>query len=91
MAARFDDDFKRAVVGVAQTSGLIQRQVAADFVIGLSRLGKWLVKFGDQTVMSQSQLDLLKEIERLRKENRLLKEERDVLEKAAMFFAEQSK
>jgi transposase len=36
-------------------------------------------------------IDLAKENERLRKENRLLLEEREVLKKATVFFANQSK
>jgi transposase len=36
-------------------------------------------------------IDLAKENERLRKENRLLMEERDILKKATVFFANQSK
>lgn len=91
MAQRFDEDFRREVVRVAQTSGLTQRQVAADFGVGLSTLGKWMIKYGDQTGMSQAQLDQQKEIGRLRKENRLLKEEREVLKKAAIFFAAQKR
>ncbi len=87
MAARFDEEFKREVVRVAQSSGLPQRQVAADFGIGLSTLGKWLVKYGEQIGMSQVQLDQQKEIARLRKELRIAQEERDVLKKATEFFA----
>ena len=91
MAQRFDEDFRREVVRFAQTSGLPNRQVAADFGVGLSTLGKWLVKYGDQTGMSHAQLDQQREIERLRRENRILKEEREVLKKAAIFFAEQKR
>lgn len=81
MAKRFDEDFQREVVRVAQTSGLLQKQVAADFGIGLSTLGKWLVKFGDQTGMSQAQLDQQKEIARLRRELKIAQQERDILKK----------
>ena len=91
MVKRFDEAFRREVIRVAQTSGLTQRQVAADFGVGLSTLGKWMVKYGDQTGMSQAQLDQQKEIDRLRKENRLLKEEREVLKNAAIFFAAQKR
>ena len=87
MANRFDDDCRREVVRVAQTSGLTQRQVAADFGVGLSTLGKWMVKYGDQTGMRQAQLDQQKEIARLRRELRIAQEERDVLKKATEFFA----
>ncbi len=91
MAQRFDDDFKREVVRVAQTSGLPQRHIASDFGIGLSTLGKWLNKYGDQTGLSQAQMDQQKEIARLRKELRVAQEERDILKKAAIFFAEQKR
>ncbi len=87
MAQRFDEDFRREVVRVARTSGLPQKQVAADFGIGLSTLSKWLVKYGDQTGMSQAQLAQQKEITRLRKELRTAQEERDVLKKATEFSA----
>jgi transposase len=33
--------------------------------------------------------DLLKEVEQLRRENRVLKEEREILKKATAFFASQ--
>ena len=36
-------------------------------------------------------MDLAKENDRLRKENRLLLEEREILKKATVFFAKQSK
>jgi len=38
-----------------------------------------------------AQSDLEREITELRKENRLLREERDILKKATVFFAERSK
>lgn len=79
MAQRFDEEFRREVVRVAQTSGFSRKQIAADFGVGLSTLGKWLVRFGDQTGMSPGQLDQLKEIDRLRKELKIAREERDLL------------
>jgi transposase len=53
MAAIHSDEFKRAAVRIALTSGLTRRQVAS----------------------------LLRENERLRKENRILREEREVQKK----------
>ena len=89
MVQRFNEDFRREVVRVAQTSGLSQKQIAADFGIGLSTLGKWLAKYGDQTGFTQDQLDQRKEIERLRHELRIAQQERDILKKATAFFASQ--
>ena len=38
---------------------------------------------------SEPQIDLIQENERLRKENWLLREEREILKKATVFFAKQ--
>lgn len=76
---------------VAQTRGSSQAQVAAEFGVGLSSLGKWLAKYGGQTGLSQSDFDQSKEVARLRKELRIALEERDVLKKAAIFFAAQKR
>jgi len=57
--------------------------------IGKSTLGKWLVQFRPTDLTSAPQADLARENERLRLENRVLKEERDILKKATQFFASQ--
>ncbi len=91
MAPRHSTEFRAEAVRVARTSGLSRRQVAADFGIGFSTLNRWIQQ--DQrdpeklTVVS----DLEREIVELRKENRMLREEREVLKKATVFFAERSK
>ncbi len=91
MAHRHSDDFKQEAVRIALTSGLTRRQVASDLGIGFSTLSKWVqISKTDETISIPDQ-DLFKEVERLRKENRRLKEERDILKKATVFFAEQSK
>lgn len=91
MAHRHSDDFKHEAVRIALTSGLTRRQVASDLGIGFSTLSKWVkISRTDETISVPDQ-DLFKEVERLRKENRRLKEERDILKKATVFFVEQSK
>jgi transposase len=44
---------------------------------------------GSDEVVSAADADLLLENEKLRRENRILKEEREVLKKATAFFARQ--
>lgn len=83
------EEFKQEAVRIALTSGLSRRRVAADLGIGLSTLGKWVSQHRPQDLTAQPQADLAKENERLRLENRVLKEERDILKKATQFFASQ--
>lgn len=91
MAASHTDDFRREAVRIALTSGLKRRQVASDLSVGLSTLSKWIQRSRPEDMPPAGDIDLAKENERLRKENRLLLEEREVLKKATVFFANQSK
>ena len=89
MTSRVSREFKQEVVRVALTSGLSRRQIASDFDIGFSTLGRWIKEERNHVLSAGPQDDLIKENERLRKENRLLREEREVLKKATIFFAGQ--
>ena len=64
------------------TSGLTGRQVADDLGVGMSTLNQWITVLRDTDVVSKEDLDLAKENDRLRREFRLLKEERKILKKA---------
>jgi transposase len=79
MGHKHSDEFRREAVRIALTSGLTRRQVAADLGIGFSTLSKWIQLDRRDEVLSAPQEDLTKENERLRREVRLLKEERDLL------------
>lgn len=79
--------FKREAVRMALTSGLKQKQIATDLGIGLSTLSKWVSIYRDEERCESVSTDVLKELEQLRQENRILKEERDILKKATQFFA----
>jgi len=91
MAHGHTEEFKREAVRIALTSGLTRKQVASDLGVGFSTLAKWIQKSRPEDMPPKVDLDQAKEIERLRKENRLLLEEREILKKATMFFAGQSK
>jgi transposase len=75
------EDFKQEAVRIAVSSGLSRRRVAADLGVGLSTLGKWVSQYRPTDLVSAPQADLARENERLRLENRVLKEERDILKK----------
>ena len=84
-------EFRAEAVRIALPSGLSRRQVAADLGVGYSTLNKWVEKDRANPEKPARQSDLEREIAELRKENRMLREERDVLKKATVFFAERSK
>ena len=76
---------------VALTSGLPRKQVAADFGVGFSTLSRWIQQDRRNPEKPSAQSDLEREVAELRKENRMLWEEREVLKKATQFFVERSK
>ncbi len=86
MATRYTDEFRRDAVRIATTSGLTRPQAASDLGVGLSTLNKWVQKHQHDDLMSGPHEDVENENEneRLRKEVRLLREEREVLKKAAI-------
>ena len=105
MAATHGDEFERDAVRIALTSGLTRRQVASDPGVGLSTLGKWIGAISDEAKVPGRDADLLRENERLRKENRILRDlsrirkqsgglfsrrKWEVSKKAAQFFAAQN-
>ena len=56
--------------------------MADDLGVGMSTLNQWITGHRDTDVVSKEDLDLAKENDRLRREVRLLKEERKILKKA---------
>ena len=83
------DEFRKDAVRIALTSGLSRRQVSDDLGVGLSTLNKWVNAHRGTDVVSAEDRELARENERLRREIRILKEERDILKKATQFFASQ--
>lgn len=69
---------------IATTSGLTKPKVSSDLGVGLSTLNEWVQKHRNDDLMSGPHYDVEKENARLRKEVRLLREEREVLKKAAI-------
>ena len=83
------DVIRKEALRIALTSGLSRRQVADDLGVGCSTLNKWVSAHRDTGVVSAEHRELARENERLRREVRILKEERDILKKTPHFFASQ--
>jgi transposase len=82
-------EFRREAVRLALTSGRTRREIAEDLGIGLSTLTRWLSQERDASEPSEAPVDVHTELKRLRRENAVLKQERDILKKAAAFFAKE--
>ena len=89
MVLKRTDEFRQDAVRIALTSGLTRKQVADDLGVGMSTLNKWITAHRDTDLVSKEDLSLAQENDRLGRENRILKEEREVLKKATVFFASQ--
>ena len=87
MAATHSDEFKWDAVRIALTSGLTRRQVASDPGVGLSTLGKWIRAISDEAKAPERDADLLRENERLRKENRILRDLSRIRKESGGLFA----
>lgn len=75
MRIKRTDKLRADAVRIALTSGLTRKQVASDLGVGVSTLNKWITMHRDTDVVCDKDLDLARENERLRQENRILKEE----------------
>ena len=90
----FTDEFKAEAVRLAEMSGHTLYAVAHDLGIPTKSLRTWVTRAradagkGPPGVLTS---DERAELAALRKENRLLKEEREILKKAAAFFAKESR
>ncbi|WP_246716289.1 transposase, partial [Aurantimonas sp. DM33-3] len=80
-------EFRREAVRLALTSGRTRREIAEDLGIGLSTLTRWLSHERDASEPSEAPVDLHAELKRLRRENAVLKQERDILKKRSRALA----
>ena len=87
---KHSNEFKMEAVRLAERGDVPVRQVARDIGINESLLHTWVRQFGKRADGSRVTADEHEELVRLRRENRVLKEERDILKKATAFFARQS-
>jgi transposase len=88
----FTQEFRDEAVRLAQTSGRSRREVASDLGIGLSTLRNWIDRRRERPMEQPPegrQDDMAAELKRLRRENEVLRQERDILKRATAFFAKE--
>src|SRR5437762_11794457 len=86
---QFDDDFKAQAVRLVLDEGKSVGAVARDLDLTETALREWVKRARADRTKGRTGLTTVEreELARLRKENRVLREERDILKKAAAFFA----
>ncbi|WP_257160732.1 IS3 family transposase [Corynebacterium cystitidis] len=88
----YTEEFKRDAVALYQSSpGSSVQEIATDLGISRTTLKNWIAKYRTSTSTAPETAHALTEAERIRqleREVRRLREERDILRKAAKYFAE---
>ena len=85
----FTEEFKREAVRLIDTSARTIRQIAEDLGVGLSTLARWKRVYRETELLAGPHEDTAKELARLRKDNEILRQEREILKRAATFFAKE--
>ena len=90
---QFSDEFRAGAVRLVLEEGKTVGAVARELDLTESVLRQWIERAradrsGGRTGLTTAERE---ELARLRKENRILAEERDILKKATAFFAKQSR
>jgi transposase len=87
---RYPAEFKAEAIRLFKTSGRPHREIAEQLGIAPESLRRWVVQAdidgGSRDGLTTEERE---ELRRLRRENRVLREEREILKKAAAFFAKE--
>jgi transposase len=87
---RYPDEFKIEAVKQVVDRGHSVADVASRLGVTTHSLYNWIKRFGPDSAEHQAKADEQAEIKRLKKELKRVTEERDILKKAAVYFASQS-
>jgi transposase len=87
---KFTREFKLSAVKLVNEQGYSVAEAAKSLGVNPANVGNWVEKFAAQEGLAPSGEGALKaELRRLRKENARLLMEREILKKAATFFAKE--
>lgn len=87
---RFTQEFKDEAVRLVLTGGRRQVELARDLGLGHSTLERWLSQARERIVPVVGGEAPEAELKRLRRENAVLRQEREILKKATAFFASET-
>jgi len=89
--APYPPEFRAEAVQLVRESGKRMREIAADLGVSTESLRRWV----QQAEIDEGKREGLitaerEELRRLRRENRILRDEREILKKVAAFFARET-
>lgn len=91
MPSPYPPEFKQQAVRLVEESGLSIRETAEDLGVAVESVRNWVkqarIDGGDQDGLTS---DERAELTRLRRENRVLRQEREILKRAAAWFAKET-
>ena len=88
----YTEDFKRDAVALVTDQGYKVSEAARSLDIGENLVRRWRREFGEAVSGAGGlNADEREELQRLRKENRLLRMEKEILKKASQYFAKEMK
>jgi len=83
-------EFKRSAVQLVNEQGYSPHEAAKSLGVDPGSVRQWVAKFSDESELApKGEGATAAELRRLRKENARLRIERDILKKAAAFFAKE--
>jgi transposase len=90
---RFTKEFEEEAVRLFRTSGRTKGEIGEDLGVSLSTLTRWLWQRREREMEEPDRRppgeDPAAELKRLRRENEILRQERDILKRATAFFAKE--
>mgnify|MGYP001824200652 FL=1 len=87
----YTEDFKRDAVALVTERGYKAAEAAQSLGIGDNLIRRWKREFEEEASGAGLDSDEREELKRLRKENRMLRMEKEILKKASAYFAKEMK
>ena len=86
---KYTEEFKREAVALVTEQGYKLSEAARSVDVNANLLSKWRDRLSEEAAGTRLIGDDRDELVRLRKENRLLKMEKEILKKASQYFAKE--